>query len=417
MKYGIFGIAGLTSCIMATQAIADQMHYRNIIIGERAQGLAGAYVGVADDASGVYYNPAGLAFAQSNDISGSANAFYAKKAVYKNALGKDDFIEESGGTFAPFFGAMQKLDKYVPGLVGGFAYFTTDTELRDQENTIQNKYGYIRYHRSANERAATYTAAGALGYRVSTTLGLGLGLGYLKVDELLQLSENGVAENYYLLTSLRRSLVAHGAVASFGVQWAPSSKVALGFTAKSGMYASQKLNQVTDKLELSVKNGIQSDPRISLSSNPLGSMPMEIRGGVAWFASPRYLLTADFDWHEAIDDMSSNARNVYKREAVLNYSIGSEYYVTPSLPIRAGFFTNYDATVTPTGVSPGYPRPDHIDYMGATLFLALAQPTSQLSAGAVFQQGTGKAEKSTLGVLQDVEATAYTLAFSATHSF
>jgi long-chain fatty acid transport protein len=417
MKYGIFGIAGLTSCIMATQAIADQMHYRNIIIGERAQGLAGAYVGVADDASGVYYNPAGLAFAQSNDISGSANAFYAKKAVYKKAiLGKEDWIEESGGTFAPFFGAMQKLDKYVPGLVGGFAYFTTDTELKDQENIIQNKYDITRYHRSANQRAATYTAAGALGYRVSPTLGLGLGLGYLKADELLQISENLVYTNFYLLKSTRDSLVAHGVVASFGVQWAPSSKVAVGFTAKSGMYASQKLNQVIDKLQLSTE-GIKSSPREVASSNPLGSVPIEIRGGLAWFASPRYLLTADFDWHEAIDDMSSDTESVYKREAVLNYAIGSEYYVTPSLPIRAGFFTNYDATPMPKAVDRGYGQPDHIDYMGATLFLALAQPTSQLSAGAVFQQGTGKAEKSTLGVLQDVEATAYTLAFSATHSF
>jgi len=76
--------AGLIVGLLATQSLADQQHYNNVIIGERAQGMGGAYAGVSDDASGVVYNPGGLAFAQSNDISGSANAFYNKKMKYKN---------------------------------------------------------------------------------------------------------------------------------------------------------------------------------------------------------------------------------------------------------------------------------------------------------------------------------------------
>ena len=60
--------------LMDYAVYADQYHYHNIILGDRAMGLGGAFVGVSDDASGVYYNPAGLGFALSNDISGSANA-------------------------------------------------------------------------------------------------------------------------------------------------------------------------------------------------------------------------------------------------------------------------------------------------------------------------------------------------------
>ena len=55
---------------MAVTAQADQFHYHNLLIGPRAMGLGGAFGAVADDASGIYYNPAGLAFALSNDISG-----------------------------------------------------------------------------------------------------------------------------------------------------------------------------------------------------------------------------------------------------------------------------------------------------------------------------------------------------------
>ena len=82
--------------------LADQFHYKNLLIGDRAIGLAGAYIGVSDDASGIFYNPAGLGFALSNDISGSANALYKRKIVYKETVGKDNFTEKSGGTLPSF---------------------------------------------------------------------------------------------------------------------------------------------------------------------------------------------------------------------------------------------------------------------------------------------------------------------------
>jgi hypothetical protein len=128
------------------------------------------------------------------------------------------------------------------------------------------------------------------------------------------------------------------------------------------------------------------------------------------------LVTTDLDWHDKADDMDNSTKAIYMRESVLNYSVGTEYYVTPSVPVRVGFFTNSDATPTPK--SSKLNQADHVDYTGMTIFGALAQPTSQLSAGAVIQQGKGKSQKlyndpST----QDIEAFAYTLGFSATHSF
>ena len=63
-------------------------------------------------------------------------------------------------------------------------------------------------------------------------------------------------------------------------------------------------------------------------------------------------------------------------------------------------------------------QPDHVDYKGVTLFLAWAQPNSQVSAGAVLQKGTGKSQKvAGEKTTQSVDAFAYTLGFSATHSF
>jgi hypothetical protein len=413
--------------LVSSAASADQMHYRNVITGERAQGLGGAYTGVADDASGVFYNPGGLAFAQSNDISGSANAFYSKKVTFKKAfLGVSDFVEESGGTFAPFFGVMQKLDKFLPGLVGGFAYYTLDTELKDQDNL--KSYGALqRFHRAANIRAATFAATGALGYRISPSMGIGLSLGYIKADELTQVSQNSIVGVYtdpstgqqkgpvYQVLSLRESLIAHGAQLGFGVQWAPSAQLSVGATVRSGSYASQKYSQVVDNVKVDA-GVIDALPATATSDNPLGSMPLELRAGIAWFASPRLLVTSDIDFHEEVSDTSSITENLYSRESVTNFALGTEYYMTASIPFRLGFFTNYDATPTPTTSKKG--QADHIDYMGTSMFLAWAQPNSQISAGIVVQKGTGKSQKNASdSSLQDIDALAYTLGFSATHSF
>ena len=54
---------------------ADQFHYIDIHVGERASGLAGAFTAISDDPSGAYYNPAGLAFTNKSYISVSTNTF------------------------------------------------------------------------------------------------------------------------------------------------------------------------------------------------------------------------------------------------------------------------------------------------------------------------------------------------------
>ena len=114
--------------------------------------------------------------------------------------------------------------------------------------------------------------------------------------------------------------------------------------------------------------------------------------------------------------MDATTSPLYTKKSVTNYALGSEYYLTPSLPLRLGYFTNKDAT--PKIRSSGMNQSDHVDYQGYSMFLAWAQPNSQISAGAVVQKGTGKAQKIYKNpTMQDISSLAYTLGFSATHSF
>ncbi|MEO1175145.1 MAG: UPF0164 family protein, partial [Myxococcota bacterium] len=47
--------------LLAAPARGDDTHYQDFIVGGRAVGLGGAFTALADDPSGLFYNPAGIA--------------------------------------------------------------------------------------------------------------------------------------------------------------------------------------------------------------------------------------------------------------------------------------------------------------------------------------------------------------------
>jgi hypothetical protein len=282
-------------------------------------------------------------------------------------------------------------------------------------------------------------------------------LNYLQVSELTQdyqdieqsvfNSDGQKIQRTVLAQNVRQNLTAHGVEPSIGVQVALGSMFALGLNVRKGFLASQGLELDSERTVVTWSGGGQpiSDTTAPVATRsigenkiekPLGSNPGEVRAGLAWFASTRFLWTFDMSWHEAAQNPDKvGTRPIYDRQAVLNFSTGAEYYVTPSLPLRLGLFTNNDArpevqktagevncsnsraaNFDPT--SKYCNQPDHIDYMGQSLFLAWVQPNSQIALGAVLQQGKGQAQK--VGAskeVQDVTSSSYTIGFSATQSF
>lgn len=466
----------LMLCGVSTLGWADQFHYNNVIVGDRAMGLGGAYTAIADDASGVYYNPAGLGFALSNDISGSANAYYTKKIVYEKAIGNEDFTERSGGNMAPFFGGLQKLDNLMPGLVAAFGIATLDADLKDQNDLFSHvKYSLNtgngskanleldKLHRTVMQRANTSLFSAGIAKRFGGSFAMGLSVGYLSVDELVQVYQDNQyrpeGANYTLqvIQNVRQLLEAGALDIGLGAQWAFTNSWSLGAVVRVPMNLFQGLkssaenysyafvqqcyyrnasNQAyttgpanktcdqaktdgdipADQAEYSTRQtaleGISRATEETNFKKPIGDWPMEYRLGLAWFATPRFLMSLDVA-HKTASENGDFAS--LKRLAVTNYHYGMEYYVTPSLPLRLGLFTNFDARPKLDKKKTG--QEDHIDYMGGSLFLAWAQPNSQVALGTVVQQGEGQAQKVGAYNIQNVKAFSGTLAFSATHNF
>lgn len=458
---------------------ADQFHYQNIIIGDRALGMGGAYSAVADDSSGVYYNPAGLGFALSNDVSGSANAFYAKKVTYKNILPGLSYQENSNGSVPSFFGGLQKLDKVAKGLVFAFGVYSTDSDLVDQDDKIADASKGLRFHRTAQVRGGDFNVAGGLGYRLSNSVAIGLSLTYGTFNSLtqdyqfsgqftstvtkdsadsgckkiltqVQINTPSTASMkcYQVLTqNVRTSLEGKAIRPSLGVQVALLSKLSIGLSLSANKWITQGLEQNIDSRKdttAALIDGVQ-DPNNSVPSDVVSetrsgsttssTYPVNItskidrsetakpfgedvqysgRAGMAYFASPRLLITADTSYYGAVNDADVLDHNF---KSVLNYAMGAEWYATPSFPVRLGLFTNNDNRDKPSLAQRKYN--DHIDYIGGSAFLAWVQPNSQIGVGAVYQSGTGTAAKTgaSAAALNDVSASSRTYAISASHSF
>lgn len=458
------GVVASVALGWALSASADQFHYNNIVPGDRAQGLGGAFTAIADDASGVIYNPAGISFAIANDISGSANAFYQRKVTYKEAAFKKDFVENSQGTLAPFVGGLGKLDNYVPGLVFAFGIYSPDSELQDQDDLIKPD-NQTRFHRTANKRANTTTIAAAFGKRFGSSFAIGFSLGYVMIDELAQIYQDStsVRQGYVVDENGKRTAGTDGKVEArkdccfrnltqnvreylrvqaiepaIGFQWAIGGQFSLGAMIRQPFIVSEKYEtsfeqtitysdgsgKVMDVSETGIYDLPTERTSMVASDNyrlfndgeneksPMKSFPMQIRLGGAWFASPRLLMAFDvIHYTEAKSGLDN-----FDREPVTNVALGGEYYLTPSWPIRMGVFTNNDARPKPD--SNKINQPDSIDYTGGSLFLAFVQPNSQISAGVTHQIGSGKAQKLAGSTsIQDVEASSTTLGFSVSHNF
>ncbi|SME94393.1 hypothetical protein [Pseudobacteriovorax antillogorgiicola] len=412
----VFGI-GL---VFSQLASADIFHYNNLLIGERAMGLGGAFTAVADDASGVLYNPAGIAFAISNDISGSANAFYQRRVVYRSTIGQEDFTEKSSGTTAPFFGSLLKVDDLLDDVVVAFGVYNLDSELKNQNDFITNEsLGLLRFHRTSNVRAGTMGVGLAAARRILPGVSIGFAMNGIDIDELIQEYQHvAYTDGRFLAQNVRTHLQVNAIGYTLGGQMA-LGQFSLGASLKYTSIISESYDEGIDQTknfdDILGTNEILPIPLEYFSNEPetepLKTMPIELRLGSAWFASARLLVTFDATYVGAAKQGSGR----FDREAVTNFATGAEYYITPSVPVRVGLFTNNDAR--PEVVEGQSGQADHIDYVGTSLFFAWVQPNSQVSIGSVYQVGEGKAQKITGSAIQDVEAESITLAFSATHSF
>lgn len=101
--------------------------------GDRSLQMGGAYTALSDDASGLSYNPAGLAFVKHTSLSGSVNGYVFREITNKKVFGNEDMRYKITGVTS-FFGVAKQLDQLIaPGYAGAFSISSPDNQVRDED--------------------------------------------------------------------------------------------------------------------------------------------------------------------------------------------------------------------------------------------------------------------------------------------
>lgn len=402
---------------------SGEYHYKDILIGERASGLGGTFTAISDDPSGVYYNPAGLIYAFENYLSGSANTFVSTKSVSKDVLGGQPYTISSSGMSPTFFGFSQSLGKGK----FGFAVITPDSESINQDDRItglssgpDTPESFSRkYFRT--DTTYLFGPAYALSVGQRTSLGISL-LGFARTDRAIDnqfVRYAPDATGKYLFQNVALDREFYGMVPKIGIQHMWSDRLALGATlSKRVLLSSSSVIRATRTKTDPITGLPVADPGGAFSqeveiledkTQPTLQAPWVGTLGGTWFFDKTLLLSAEVNYHSA----DSNFRD-YRLTPTLNWSVGSEWFLSEQFALRLGVYTN--RANTPTIDSNSTNQPDHVDMTGGSIGLSFLKPGSSFTLGASYASGTGKGQ-AIAGTTLSQELTRTTLAISLSGSY
>ena len=359
--------------VLSTITEADTSHYKDIVLGGRASTMGGAYIAISDDASGTYYNPAGLSLTTGDSISGSAKILNYTSSTYEQVIGSYNWERSSNDFIANFFGVIKKMW----GKTFAFSYAIADFAVEHQDESYETpNVDYDMYalnrHTEDKTNLATLSYADSFG----KNLNMGLSLSYferISRSTFHQLEEfsNGEDRNYYS-TSTSTEL---GVKAKLGVIYM-REKLNLGFTLGHTMLLKTEDISFSDTRARNSNDSTYATA--TYDSNR--TLPIEIGFGAAYFYSPSLLFAFDFDYY-----INSSIYYV----DIWNISLGAEYYLNRSNALRAGFYTNNDSSPTISTSTLGL---TNIDMLGFTFGYTQFSKESSLTLGSIYSFGSGDSQ-------------------------
>lgn len=433
-------IVSIIIMIFCLQIIfADDYHFNNFFIGDRAASMGGAYCAIADGPEGVYYNPAGLSFSTSNYFSLSANAIQYKQMIYKGIKfnGAEESIDYTRRSFSfipNFFGFLQKYKHFT----FAFTVASPDSELYDQRDSfeIPTSQNGTKYTNNLNvdlsKTYMVYEAGPSFSFLPSKQLSVGFGLfvRYTNNRQIYQQSqiydlENGSSQTSYSSSYMRDDIIS--IVNNFGVQYMPIKYLSIGYSF------SMPLHLVDIKSRKSTKLDGLNNPNLSLGyfDGSVGSKENQVVNifedglfrstvvkqtiGVAGFITKSVVVSLDGSFYIAVQD-ENNEYADFHNWFTWNVSTGVEWYITQNFPLRLGFFT--DNANTPELEDGKTDQLDHVNLYGGSFSIGYATSSMSVNLGATISGGVGKAQM--IGgskEIQDLEAFAVTVFISGGYSF
>ncbi len=398
--------------------LADDFHYNNIIVGDRAAGLGGAYIAVSDDAAGMYYNPAGVAYTVGRNLSASVNAYHNLEKKFDGVIGSYGWKRKSSALIPNFFGIVQPVGDIKLGL----SYAVPDSIKEDQDHVFFNVNNNVdRYVINLNNDDNTYNIGITVAKEISKSFSTGLTL-------YLHRRENQIIFNQFIertgpaayeWTGNYLETNETGIRPVIGLMFSPADKFSVGLSlSRIFVIDSSSTYQFTQS-----RQGYSAAPTNLPDLTPSATFsvtdskrkyPYHLGVGFAYFPSNAFLCAFDINYFSRVDD------DIFgDKKAVINLALGAEYYITRSWAIRAGLFTNRSNSESlPVTRSEFSPIPEDTDLYGGTLSISRFTRNTSVTLGGSFSYGTGKAQVvSGSNSLQDETIRSWTIFISSSYSY
>jgi len=375
----------LAGLITASTAWATDSKYQTYIVGDRAAGMGGAVVSIADSVDACYYNPAGLTLAKANTISLSANLYGFQLYHVDNGLFPGEDVR--GDSFVTIPSTMGGIWKYGPDLSLAFSALVPD---RSSFNEIV-AYDNSQHLYQLNVDDQTLWVGPSAAYQLTPSLSLGASLFgvYRSYNEYLSLFYEDFDDSY----ARGRKFNDVALAAILGMQYRPGADWSIGLTFQpptGHIYDNGKTME-----HILGRNVVSNNFYYTEDVNTDNQLPTKIALGIGRQVQGDYAFGLDLTYHlptsynlqqwQSISQEQQYARVV--RAPVLDLNLGGEYYIQKTYPVRAGFYTGF-SSVSQVDVNDNYASAN-VDTYGLTLSVGREVKNVAFNVGINYIFGRG----------------------------
>lgn len=377
--------------VAARPSRADDGNYQNYVLGERAGAMGGAGTASAVGAEACYYNPAGLALAPASSISLSAALYgFHRKSTKDGWFPGEDVAINSFTSIPSTFTAVLKPSS---DLVLAFSAFVPDKQYTSDFDVFQNDVRtpnddhFFRFTIDDQTLWVGPTAA----WRLTKQWSVGASVfasyrTYARTYDYF-LIDYGFTWNQDLRYSALTLL------GQLGVRYDRDDRWSYGLMFQTPSLHLAGSSDYFARIETPSELLLDYLPEEGEARN---ETPATLRAGAAWQVPGKYAAALDLTLHLPVSyDRASGTSNwgeedalPVKRNTVLDFNLGGEYYLTTGIPLRAGVFSSFSSAPA-TSTTSRYEE-SHLDKYGLTFGVAKETRNTTIGLGVSWVIGGGR---------------------------
>ncbi|MDD5677337.1 MAG: hypothetical protein PHW60_05000 [Kiritimatiellae bacterium] len=369
---------------LATAAWATDSKYQTYIVGDRAAGMGGAVVSIADSVDACYYNPAGLNMVKSSTVSLSANLYGWQLYHVENGLFPGENVR--GNSFVTIPSTMGGIWKYSPELSLAFSVLVPD---RSSFNEIV-AYNDSQHLYQFNMDDQTIWFGPSAAYEICPSLSIGLSIFgvYRSYSEYLSL----FYEDYDASYAQGRKFNDVALAAVLGMQYRPGRDWNIGLTIQPP--TGHIYDNGRTMVHVLGRNILSNNYYYTEDVDTDNRLPTKIAIGVGRQVKGNYAFGLDLTYHlptsynlQEWQELGEDAYARVVRAPVLDVNLGGEYYINKIYPVRAGFYTGF-SSVPDVNEEESYAS-SNVDTYGLTLSVGREVSNVAVNIGINYIFGRG----------------------------